>query len=85
MTPAANIAVANVAARQDSVAKSAPPRRASLCLVVHDDLELRLRLAGLVRRAVPTLESDSLSVSGLENLSAEQLRSYRAVLSSSNS
>ena len=80
MTPAANIAVANVAAKQDSNLKSAPARATHLCLVVHDDLELRLRLAGLVRRAVPTLEADSLSISGLENLSAEQLRSYRAVL-----
>ncbi|HEY3849348.1 MAG TPA: protein kinase [Steroidobacteraceae bacterium] len=80
MTPAANIAVANVAAKQDSNLKSAPARATHLCLVVHDDLELRLRLAGLVRRAVPTLEADSLSTSGLENLSAEQLRSYRAVL-----
>jgi DNA-binding NarL/FixJ family response regulator len=80
MTPAANIAVANVAAKQDSSLKSAPPRATHLCLVVHDDLELRLRLAGLVRRAVPSLEADSLSIAGLENLSAEQLRSYRAVL-----
>jgi DNA-binding NarL/FixJ family response regulator len=80
MTPAANIAVANVAAKQDSNLKSAPVRATHLCLVVHDDLELRLRLAGLVRRAVPTLEADALSISGLENLSAEQLRSYRAVL-----
>jgi tRNA A-37 threonylcarbamoyl transferase component Bud32/ActR/RegA family two-component response regulator len=80
MTLAANIAVANVAARQDSNAKSAAPRSGHLCLVVHDDLELRLRLAGLVRRAVPSLEADSLSIAGLENLSVEQLRSYRAVL-----
>jgi DNA-binding NarL/FixJ family response regulator len=80
MTPAAHIAVANVAAKQDSNLKSGPARATQLCLVVHDDLELRLRLAGLVRRAVPSLEADSLSISGLENLSGEQLRSYRAVL-----
>jgi eukaryotic-like serine/threonine-protein kinase len=80
MTLAAHIAVANVAAKQDSNLKSAPARATHLCLVVHDDLELRLRLAGLVRRAVPSLEADSLSISGLENLSGEQLRSYRAVL-----
>lgn len=80
MTPAAHIAVANVAAKQDSNLKSAPTRATHLCLVVHDDLELRLRLAGLVRRAVPSLEADSLSISGLENLSVEQLRAYRAVL-----
>jgi DNA-binding NarL/FixJ family response regulator len=80
MTPAANIAVANVAAKRDSNLKSAQPRATQLCLVVHDDLELRLRLAGLVRRAVPTLEADSLSTSGLDSLSVDQLRSYRAVL-----
>jgi ActR/RegA family two-component response regulator/predicted Ser/Thr protein kinase len=80
MTPAANSAVANVAAKQDSGLKSAPTRATQLCLVIHDDLELRLRLASLVRRAVSTLEADSLSIAGLENLSVEQLRSYRAVL-----
>ncbi len=80
MTPAANIAVANVATRQESTTKPAAQRAAGLCLVVHDDLELRLRLASLVRRAIPVLEADSLTVSGLENLSVEQLRSYRAVL-----
>jgi ActR/RegA family two-component response regulator len=51
-----------------------------LCLVVHDDLELRLRLAGLVRRAVPALDSHCVGGSGLENLSVDQLRSYGAAL-----
>jgi FixJ family two-component response regulator len=51
-----------------------------LCLVVHDDLELRLRLAGLVRRAVPALDAHCVGGSGLESLSVEQLRSYGAVL-----
>jgi DNA-binding NarL/FixJ family response regulator len=80
MTPAANFVVANIAAKQDSSSKSAPNRAIQLCLVVHDDLELRLRLASLVRRAVPALEADSLGVSGLDSLSVDQLRSYRAVL-----
>jgi ActR/RegA family two-component response regulator/predicted Ser/Thr protein kinase len=53
---------------------------ARLCLVVHDDLELRLRLAGLIRRAVGSLDADSVTRSALENLSAEQLRSYAAVM-----
>jgi tRNA A-37 threonylcarbamoyl transferase component Bud32/ActR/RegA family two-component response regulator len=53
---------------------------ARLCLVVHDDLELRLRLAGLVRRAAGTLDADSVTRSGLDNLSADQLRSYAAVM-----
>jgi len=80
MTPAANIAVANVAAKSDANTRSAMPRAARRCLVIHDDLELRLRLASLVRRAVPALEADCQSISGLENLSVDQLRSYRAVL-----
>lgn len=80
MTPAANIAVAHVAARQDSGVQPAAHRATRLCLVVHDDLELRLRLAALVRRAVPSLDADSLTRAGLDSLSVEQLRSYRAVL-----
>ena len=55
-------------------------RAGGLCLVVHDDLELRLRLAGLVRRAAATLDADTITASGLESLSAEQVRSYLAVL-----
>jgi tRNA A-37 threonylcarbamoyl transferase component Bud32/ActR/RegA family two-component response regulator len=51
-----------------------------LCLVVHDDLELRLRLAGLVRRALPMLDAHCLGGAGLENLSLDQLRAYGAVL-----
>jgi eukaryotic-like serine/threonine-protein kinase len=75
MTTAAKIAV-----KPDLSAAPATHRTGGLCLVVHDDLDLRLRLAGLVRRAVTTLDADSLSGSGLDNLSVEQLRSYRAVL-----
>jgi ActR/RegA family two-component response regulator/predicted Ser/Thr protein kinase len=51
-----------------------------LCLVVHDDLELRLRLAALARRAVAALDVHCVGDSGLENLSSEQLRAYGAVL-----
>ena len=64
------------AARKQAAAPNSP----RLCLVVHDDLELRLRLAGLVRRAAASLDADALSCAGLENLSAEQLRSYVAVM-----
>ena len=80
MTPAGNIAVANVAAKQDSITKATPKGATRPCLVVHDDLELRLRLASLVRRAVPSLDAHSLTIPGLDKLSTEQLRSYRAVL-----
>jgi len=51
-----------------------------LCLVVHDDLELRLKLAGVVRRAAVKLDADTLTESGLASLSIDQLRSYVAVL-----
>ncbi len=60
--------------------QAAATNSARLCLVVHDDLELRLRLAGLVRRAAASLDADSMSCAGLDNLSAEQLRSYVAVM-----
>jgi eukaryotic-like serine/threonine-protein kinase len=60
--------------------QAAATNPARLCLVVHDDLELRLRLAGLVRRAAASLDADASSSTGLENLSTEQLRSYVAVM-----
>ncbi len=75
MTTAANIAV-----KQEPNAAALSPRSGRLCLVVHDDLELRLRLAGLVKRAVAALDADAVTLSALENLSLEQLRSYGAVL-----
>ena len=40
-------------------------RGAVRCLVVHDDLELRLRLAGVVRRALPALDPDCMSGANL--------------------
>ncbi len=52
----------------------------SLCLIVHDDLDLRLRLAGLVRRAVPELGADTMSRSGFEALTPRRLSSYVAAL-----
>ena len=60
--------------------QAAATNPARLCLVVHDDLELRLRLAGLVRRAAASLDADASSSTALENLSTEQLRSYVAVM-----
>lgn len=56
------------------------PRSAPLCLVVHDELDLRLKLAGLVRRAAPRVDANTVSVAGLDALSVEQLRGYFAVL-----
>jgi DNA-binding NarL/FixJ family response regulator len=74
MTPAAGTA------KQDLSVSAPPQRLGRLCLVVHDDLELRLRLAGLVRRATSGLDADSLGSAGLEHMPNEQLRSYLAVM-----
>ncbi len=50
------------------------------CLVVHDDLELRLRLGALTRRAIPKLEADCLTCSSFDALDAERLAGYVALL-----
>jgi predicted Ser/Thr protein kinase/CheY-like chemotaxis protein len=76
----------NAAAREPASARLDPRparnavRPGHLCLVVHDDLELRLKLAGVVRRAAVKLDADTLTQSGLASLSIDQLRSYVAVL-----
>jgi len=49
-------------------------------LVVHDELELRLRLAGLVRRAMPKMDADTVTRAGFDAISAERLRAYVAVM-----
>lgn len=67
------------AKRDPGPARSAA-RPSHLCLVVHDDLELRLKLAGVVRRTAVKLDADTLTESGLASLSIDQLRSYVAVL-----
>jgi tRNA A-37 threonylcarbamoyl transferase component Bud32 len=51
-----------------------------LCLIVHDELELRLRLAGLVRRAVPKIDADTVTRAGFDAISIERLRAYVAVM-----
>jgi serine/threonine protein kinase len=48
--------------------------------VVHDELELRLRLAGLVRRAIPKLDADTVTKAGFDAISIERLRAYVAVM-----
>jgi hypothetical protein len=39
-------------------------RATQLCLVVHDDLELRLKLASLVRRSAVKLDADTITSAG---------------------
>jgi predicted Ser/Thr protein kinase len=51
-----------------------------LCLIVHDELELRLRLAGLVRRAMPKIDADTVTRAGFDAISMERLRAYVAVM-----
>ncbi len=55
-------------------------RGAVLCLVVHDELELRLRLAGLVRRAMPKMDADTVTRAGFDAIAIERLRAYVAVM-----
>jgi tRNA A-37 threonylcarbamoyl transferase component Bud32 len=55
-------------------------RAVGRCLVVHDDLELRLRLGGLVRRAIPKLEADCLNGASFDALTPERLAAYIALL-----
>jgi len=55
-------------------------RSTALCLIVHDELELRLRLAGLVRRAIPKLDADTVTRAGFEAISVDRLRAYVVVM-----
>jgi serine/threonine-protein kinase PpkA len=47
---------------------------------VHDDLELRLQLAELVRQGSPKLQVDTMNRSRFESLSSARLRGYFAAL-----
>src|SRR5580692_6393476 len=64
--------------REPTIAASKRP--AGRCLVVHNDLELRLRLAALVRRAVPKLDADCVSCASFDALPAERLGAYVALM-----
>ena len=55
-------------------------RVTSLCLVVHDEMELRLRLAGLLRRANPRLDADTVTRAGFDAIAIDRLRAYCAVM-----
>ncbi len=55
-------------------------RAVGRCLVVHDDLELRLRLASLVRRAFPKLDADCINTASFDALTQERLGGYVALL-----
>ena len=68
------IAALNMAAVPERI------RATSLCLIVHDELELRLRLAGLVRRAIPRLDADTVTRAGFDAISIDRFRAYSAVM-----
>jgi tRNA A-37 threonylcarbamoyl transferase component Bud32 len=55
-------------------------RASARCLVVHDDLELRLRLASLARRAIPKLDADCISGASFDALPPERMAAYVALL-----
>jgi predicted Ser/Thr protein kinase len=62
--------------------EATPPviKRATVrCLVVHDDLELRLRLASVVRRAIPTLDADCINCASFDALPPERVAGYAAL------
>ena len=54
-------------------------RGARRCLVVHDDLELRLRLGALVRRAIPTMDADCINCASFDALTPERIAAYVAL------
>jgi tRNA A-37 threonylcarbamoyl transferase component Bud32 len=66
--------------REPTISMPVLKRASGRCLVVHDDLELRLRLAALVRRAIPKMDADCLSTASFDTMAAERLSGYLALL-----
>ncbi len=72
-------ASANV--ERSKLATVPPARRAAqLCVIVHDAMELRLRLAMLVRRASPALDADTMDRAAFAALTIDRLGAYIAAL-----
>jgi tRNA A-37 threonylcarbamoyl transferase component Bud32/FixJ family two-component response regulator len=71
--------LASAPRREPNVA-SAANRGSRLCLIVHDDLDIRLRLAALVRKATPRLDADSVTRTAFDALTAERIGTYVAVM-----
>ena len=65
--------------RRSTVGGRAAGSRRGVCLIVHDDLELRLRLAALVRKALPPLDADGVDRPAFAALSADRIGAYVAV------
>ena len=66
--------------RPEPTAAAAGRRGVARCLVVHDDLELRLRLASLARRAIPKLDADCITGASFDALPAARIGGYAALL-----
>lgn len=66
------------ARREPSTDAEAADARARV-LVVHDDLEIRLKLSGLVRRANADVGADCCSTNAYAAMGAERLRSFTAI------
>jgi eukaryotic-like serine/threonine-protein kinase len=66
--------------RPEPTPAAAARRGVARCLVVHDDLELRLRLASLARRAIPKLDADCITGASFDALPAERIGGYAALL-----
>jgi len=65
--------------RSESTTIVGVKRGTARCLVVHDDLELRLRLGALVRKAIPTLDADCISCASFDALTPERIATYAAL------
>jgi CheY-like chemotaxis protein len=70
----------NGTAAPSTVQPARASRATSLCLVVHDELELRLRLASLLRRASPRLDADTVTRTGFDAIPLDRLHAYCAVM-----
>ncbi len=67
----------------EPVSEPAPPVarvRPAQVLIIHDDLDIRLKLAELLRRADPAADSDGVSTGGYAQMRPEALRGYRSVV-----
>jgi serine/threonine-protein kinase PpkA len=70
----------NPVAQRPLAPVAAAVRRPRACLVVHDEMDLRLKLAELVREATVRTAADTMSRASFEQLSLDRVREYGAVL-----
>jgi tRNA A-37 threonylcarbamoyl transferase component Bud32 len=78
--PISASATGTVRALAAASSSAAGKRVTARCLVVHDDLELRLRLASLARRAVSKLDADCITGAAFDAMTPDRIMSYAALL-----